>query len=119
MDFGIALSALSIIRYITDQVTEVSLSVMSRILFFHEMACSCVYLIERAPWMKRKGNKKELLRFENGVWKYVSIEDLPRLCKIEAQVRSDKSGLQHFLTRKTGLVDPLQYPLGARVSKKI
>jgi len=85
MDFGIAVSSLSILRYICEQITLVPLSVMSRILFFHEMACSCVYLIEKAPWLKRKANKT-LSRYENGSWKDISMEDLPQLGKIEAQV---------------------------------
>jgi hypothetical protein len=85
MDFGIAISSLSVFRYITDQITHVSLSVMSRILFYHEMACSCVYLIEKAPWL-RKGKDQKLSRFENGTWSLVPQSDLPRLCKIEAQV---------------------------------
>jgi hypothetical protein len=49
------------------------------------MACSCVYLIEKAPWLKRKANKT-LSRYENGSWKDISMEDLPQLGKIEAQV---------------------------------
>lgn len=85
MDFGIAISSLSVFRYITDQITQVPLSVMSRILFYHEMACSCVHLIEKAPWLK-KGKDQKVSRFENGVWSLVPHSDLPRLCKIEAQV---------------------------------
>lgn len=85
MEFGIAISSLSVFRYITDQITHVPLSVMSRILFFHEMTCSCVYLIEKAPWLKR-GTDQKVSRFENGTWSLVPHCDLPRLCKIEAQV---------------------------------
>ena len=58
---------------------------MTRILFFHEMACTCVYLIEKAPWIKRKADK-QLARYENGVWHSIAVEDLPTLSKIEAQV---------------------------------
>ena len=98
MDFGIAISSLSVFRYITDQISNIPLSVMSRILFFHEMACSCVYLIEKAPWL-RKGMDQKVSRFENGKWNLVPTSDLPRLCKIEAQVNSKflKQGLDFFI----------------------
>jgi hypothetical protein len=81
------MSSLSVFRYITENITHVSLSVMSRILFFHEMICSCVYLIEKAPWLRKKPtNQKQLQRFDSGIWKDISVEDLPLLSKIEAQV---------------------------------
>ena len=58
---------------------------MNRILFYHDLPCTLVYLIEKAPWMKKSSNKS-IMRFENGVWKTIQMEDLPILSKIEAQV---------------------------------
>ncbi|KAJ3043064.1 Zinc finger MYND domain-containing protein 10 [Rhizophlyctis rosea] len=85
LDFSIAINTLSIFRYLTDYITELPLSAMTRIINFHDMICSCVYLIERAPWLKRKANK-QFARFEDGTWTEVPRDELPRLCKVEAQV---------------------------------
>ncbi|KAI8618819.1 hypothetical protein BC830DRAFT_887021 [Chytriomyces sp. MP71] len=90
LNFSIAINSLSIFRYITDQVAEVPLSVLTRILNFNDMICSCVYLIECAPWLQKEKNiksgKPQYSSFENGSWKSIAVEDMQKLGKVEAQV---------------------------------
>ncbi|KAJ3295361.1 Zinc finger MYND domain-containing protein 10 [Borealophlyctis nickersoniae] len=83
--FTICMNAISIFRYLTDYIVDLPLSVMTRVLNFNDMVCSAVYLIESAPWLRRKG-KHLFERFEDGVWKEISVDELPRLSKVEAQV---------------------------------
>ncbi len=82
MDFQIALSSLSVFRYVTDVVNQVPLSVMDRILHRNDMICASVDLIEKAPWLK-KSKQHGLQIFEDGQWKK---GDLDLVSKVEGQV---------------------------------
>ncbi|KAI8828820.1 hypothetical protein BJ741DRAFT_625233 [Chytriomyces cf. hyalinus JEL632] len=86
LEFAIAVSSLSIFRYITDACSDVPLDVLTRILNVNEMICTCVFLIENAPWIQKSGLKKKYSRFEAGAWKDVEDEEMQRLGKVEAQV---------------------------------
>ncbi|KAJ3055577.1 Zinc finger MYND domain-containing protein 10 [Rhizophlyctis rosea] len=81
LDFSIAINTLSLFRYLTDYITDLSLSAMTRILNNNDMICSAVYLIERAPWLKRTSTK-EFARFDDGAWKEIPRDELPRLGKV-------------------------------------
>ena len=82
--FEIALSSLSVLRFITDNITDIPLSVMTRILNTNDIICSLVHLIEKAPWMKRQG--KDLMRYEERKWSVIPQEEYDRLSKVEAQI---------------------------------
>ncbi|KAI9338231.1 hypothetical protein BDR26DRAFT_919504 [Obelidium mucronatum] len=100
LNFATAINSLSLFRYISDQCADVSLAVLTRMLNFNDMVCSCVHLIEQAPWIQQKNassskksdgttnsNKEpKFLSFENGNWKEIDQEEYQRLGKVEAQV---------------------------------
>ncbi|KAJ3028279.1 UNVERIFIED_CONTAM: Zinc finger MYND domain-containing protein 10 [Siphonaria sp. JEL0065] len=92
LSFAIAINCLSIFRYITDQCGDVSLAVLTRMLNFNDMVCSCVHLIEQAPWIQKKLSQgkgqvaAKFLNFENGNWKEIDEQEYQRLGKVEAQV---------------------------------
>ncbi|KAJ3293674.1 Zinc finger MYND domain-containing protein 10 [Rhizoclosmatium sp. JEL0117] len=89
LNFAIAINSLSIFRYITDQCSDISLAVLTRILNFNNMICSCVHLIEQSPWLQKKVGKEKKAKFsifENGNWKDIDQEECQRLGKVEAQI---------------------------------
>ncbi|TPX32886.1 hypothetical protein SmJEL517_g04092 [Synchytrium microbalum] len=85
LDYAIATSTMSIFRYLTDYITDLSLTAMTRILNTNDMICSCVSVMERAPWL-RKTQQHGMQRFEDGKWKNVTVEDVSVLGKVEAQM---------------------------------
>uniref|UniRef100_A0A673VIA9 Zinc finger MYND domain-containing protein 10 n=1 Tax=Suricata suricatta TaxID=37032 RepID=A0A673VIA9_SURSU len=84
MEFEIALKALSVLRYITDCVDSLSLSILNRMLSTHNLPCLLVELLEHSPWSKRKGGK--LQRFEGGCWQTVGPSEQQKLSKLDGQV---------------------------------
>ncbi|XP_005327116.3 zinc finger MYND domain-containing protein 10 [Ictidomys tridecemlineatus] len=84
MEFEISLKALSVLRYITDCVDSLSLSILSRMLSTHNLPCLLVELLEHSPWSRREGSK--LQRFEGGHWQTVTPPEQQKLSKLDGQV---------------------------------
>jgi len=107
-NYAISINALSILRYMTDYITDLPLSVMTRLLntkgnytiflnnkikyikcyYFlinSDMITALSYLIESVPWVRRTPSNK-ILRWEGSNWKEISKNDISKLCQVEAQV---------------------------------
>ncbi|KAM9226912.1 zinc finger MYND domain-containing protein 10 isoform 2-T4 [Leptosomus discolor] len=84
MEFEISLKALSVLRFITDQVESLSLSALTRMLNTHNLPCLLVELLERCPWSCWEAGK--LKKFENGMWHVVPPEDQVKMTKLDGQV---------------------------------
>ncbi|NWX24012.1 ZMY10 protein, partial [Aegotheles bennettii] len=84
MEFEIALKALSVLRFITDQVESLPLSALTRMLNTHNLPCLLVELVEHCPWSCREAGK--LKKFENGTWHVVPPEDQVKMTKLDGQV---------------------------------
>ncbi|NXG37025.1 ZMY10 protein, partial [Dromaius novaehollandiae] len=84
MEFEISLKALSVLRFITDQVGSLPLSALTRMLNSHNLPCLLVELVEHCPWSCRKAGK--LKKFENGAWHVVPPEDQVKMTKLDGQV---------------------------------
>ncbi|NXK56806.1 ZMY10 protein, partial [Chauna torquata] len=84
MEFEISLKALSVLRFITDQVDSLPLSALTRMLNTHNLPCLLVELLERCPWSCREAGK--LKKFENGAWHVVPPEDRVKMTKLDGQV---------------------------------
>ncbi|KAM8758786.1 zinc finger MYND domain-containing protein 10 [Rhynchonycteris naso] len=84
MEFEIALKALSVLRYITDNVDSLSLSTLSRMLSTHNLPCLLVELLEHSPWHRWDGGK--LQHFEGGRWQTVAPAEQQKLSKLDGQV---------------------------------
>ncbi|XP_065701603.1 zinc finger MYND domain-containing protein 10 isoform X2 [Patagioenas fasciata] len=84
MEFEISLKALSVLRFITDQVESLPLSALTRILNTHNLPCLLVELVEHCPWSCRQAGK--LKKFENGTWHVVPPEDQVKMTKLDGQV---------------------------------
>ncbi|KAK0063242.1 zinc finger MYND domain-containing protein 10 [Biomphalaria pfeifferi] len=84
LQFEISIKALSLLRYITDNLDCLPLSVMTRILNTHDIPNLLVQLVESPPWTKRKSGK--IFKFIESKWQEVSFEDSLKLTKTEGQV---------------------------------
>ncbi|NXC77039.1 ZMY10 protein, partial [Anhinga anhinga] len=84
MEFEISLKALSVLRFITDQVESLPLSALTRMLNTHNLPCLLVELVERCPWSCREAGT--LKKFENGTWHVVPPEDQMKMTKLDGQV---------------------------------
>ncbi|CAM2117148.1 zinc finger MYND domain-containing protein 10 [Caretta caretta] len=84
MEFEISLRALSVLRFITDQVDSLPLSALTRMLNTHNLPCLLVELLEHCPWSRCEAGK--LKKFENGAWYVVPPEDHVRMTKLDGQV---------------------------------
>ncbi|XP_059572150.1 zinc finger MYND domain-containing protein 10 isoform X2 [Alligator mississippiensis] len=84
MEFEISLRALSVLRFITDQVESLPLSALTRMLNTHNLPCLFVELVEHCPWSRRMAGK--LKKFENGMWYVVPPEDHAKMTKLDGQV---------------------------------
>ncbi|NXQ85529.1 ZMY10 protein, partial [Nyctibius grandis] len=84
MEFEISLKALSVLRFITDQVESLPLSALTRMLNTHNLPCLLVELVEHCPWSCWEAGK--LKKFENGMWHVVPPEDQVKMTKLDGQV---------------------------------
>ncbi|OUM68035.1 hypothetical protein PIROE2DRAFT_4318 [Piromyces sp. E2] len=84
-NYAISINALSILRYMTDYITDLPLSVMTRLLNTKDMITALSYLIESVPWVRRTSSNK-ILRWEGSSWKEINKKDISKLCQVEAQI---------------------------------
>ncbi|XP_038628965.1 zinc finger MYND domain-containing protein 10 [Tachyglossus aculeatus] len=84
MEFEISLKALSVLRYITDSVSSLPLSAVTRMLNTHNVPCLLVELLKHCPWSQWEGGK--LKRFENGRWQVMAPKDQQKISKLDGQV---------------------------------
>ncbi|NXE30051.1 ZMY10 protein, partial [Ardeotis kori] len=84
MEFEISLKALSVLRFITDQMESLPLSALTRMLNTHNLPCLLVELVEHCPWSCWEAGK--LKKFENGMWHVVPPEDQVKMTKLDGQV---------------------------------
>ncbi|XP_036247154.1 zinc finger MYND domain-containing protein 10 isoform X2 [Molothrus ater] len=84
MEFEISLKALSVLRFITDQLDSLPLSALTRMLNTHNLPCLLVELVEHCPWSCWEAG--QLKKFENGTWHVVPPEDQVKMTKLDGQV---------------------------------
>ncbi|XP_054833034.1 zinc finger MYND domain-containing protein 10 isoform X2 [Eublepharis macularius] len=84
MEFDISLRALSVLRFITDQIESLPVSAVTRMLNTHNFPCLLVQLVEHCPWSCYEEGK--LKKFENGAWYVVPHEDHKKITKLDGQV---------------------------------
>ncbi|CAG5136274.1 unnamed protein product, partial [Candidula unifasciata] len=84
LEFEISIKALSLLRYFTDHLDCLPLSVMTRILNTHDIPILLVQLVESPPWTKKKDGK--IYKFLESKWQEVKSEDILKMTKTEGQV---------------------------------
>jgi hypothetical protein len=84
LDFSIAISTLSVFRYISEFLPKFPLNVINRVLKRNDMIALCAQLIDTAPWIKKTMKGYQL--FETGKWRPLSKTDSLLVSKTEGQV---------------------------------
>lgn len=85
IEFNVAISSISIIRYISDQVKHLSPAVIRHLHLENDMLMACVALIEDRPWLRKEGGKPKS-KFEDGQWVDISPQEMSKLPKVEGQI---------------------------------
>ena len=95
IEFNCCMYAITILRFISDNVKDLSPSIIQRILEKHDMPLALVYVMENSPFKKK--DKTGYKKYTGNKWESVSFEDYMKLTQYEAQV---------WLTLNNLLVDP-------------
>ncbi|XP_072928580.1 zinc finger MYND domain-containing protein 10 isoform X2 [Hemitrygon akajei] len=85
LEFDISVKAVAILRYITDHIDSLPISVRTRLLNTHNLPCVLVHLVEHCPW-RRYSSKGELQKYADGKWYTVPMEDQLKITKLDGQV---------------------------------
>lgn len=84
LNFEMCIKAISLLRYVTDHLQSLPLSVMNRILNTHDLPNLLVQLIESPPWSRRVDGKQ--YKYVDSKWKEIAYEDQFHLTKTEGQI---------------------------------
>lgn len=83
IDFEVAVKSVSIVRYMTDCLESLPLSVATRMLKTLNLPHLMVELIQNSPWIKRDGSL--IQKFVDGKWEEVKGGEIMKMSKTEAQ----------------------------------
>jgi hypothetical protein len=79
------MTALSLIRFITDHINDLSVPIVHQLMENNDMPCVLVPLLEIKPWL-RKNVKGEMEKFEDQKWVVIPPHETGKLTKTEAQI---------------------------------
>eukprot|EP00041_Stephanoeca_diplocostata_P034390 m.1171167 g.1171167 ORF g.1171167 m.1171167 type:complete len:453 (-) comp24512_c0_seq5:3243-4601(-) len=79
-----AVKAVAVVRYLTDHVTVLPLSCLTRMLNVHDFPSMLVPLITDAPWTRTRNGKQE--KYYDAGWHEVDPSERLQVTKTEAQV---------------------------------
>lgn len=86
IEMGAALSAISILRFLTDHADVLPAGVLGRLVDTHDVLMTLAPLLEKRPWRAKRGLDGREVRFEGGQWMPVAEADAHRMPKPEAQL---------------------------------
>ena len=80
-----AMAALSLLRFVTDYMQELSVPVVHQMMENNDLPCILVPILELKPWIRldARGNKE---KFEDQKWQPWPVKEQGRLTKCEAQI---------------------------------
>ncbi len=84
LEFSCAISALTVVRFISENASSIPISALNRLLVEQDIIQTLIPLLDNKPWSRY--HKEKLQRYVDGRWTDVPSEDLHRVCKTEAQV---------------------------------
>ncbi|XP_071960477.1 zinc finger MYND domain-containing protein 10-like [Antedon mediterranea] len=82
--FEVGIKSVSIIRYITDHMSCLPLSVVTRLLNTHDIPCLLVSLVESPPWSTFNNGKH--MKYIDGKWSEIAAAERLQLTKMDGQV---------------------------------
>merc|ERR1711998_476082 len=86
LEFQCCMTALSILRFLSEHITKLDLGVMSRIISPNDAPMQLVPLLDRSPWTHRVKATGKTKTFVDGKWQVLDDQDYLRLNKYQAQV---------------------------------
>ncbi|XP_056001157.1 zinc finger MYND domain-containing protein 10-like [Ostrea edulis] len=84
LNFEICMKSVSLLRYITDNLDSLPLSVMTRMLNTLDIPILLVQLLETPPWTRRKDAK--IYKFIDSKWQELDYQESFKITKIEGQI---------------------------------
>lgn len=86
LEFQCCMTALSILRFLSEHMTKLDLGVMGRIISPNDMPMQLVPLLDNNPWTHRTKANNTLKTFVDGKWEKLEETEFLRLNKYQAQV---------------------------------
>jgi zinc finger MYND domain-containing protein 10 len=80
--FSIGLKCVTILSYLVDRISTLSVSAARRVTQTHDLPCLLSELLALRPWLRRIKNFE---KFVDGKWTPVEGEDILKIVKVEAQ----------------------------------
>ncbi|KAK9815647.1 hypothetical protein WJX72_007380 [[Myrmecia] bisecta] len=84
IEFGTAMCALTILRYLSDYVGSLPLGVMSRLVGANDTIMALLPLLDRPPWVRRR--QKQTEKYIGNRWTVVEPAERLKLTQADAQV---------------------------------
>lgn len=85
IDFSIAMMCISIIRFITDYIKYLPVTIGHHLLIDNDILCILVPLIEEKPYLRtNKNNEREV--YENSKWTVVPKNEYSKIPKLEGNL---------------------------------
>lgn len=82
LQFGIGIKSITILSYLSDKISSLSVSAARRLTQTHDVPCLLSELLALRPWMRRIKNFE---KFVDGKWTPVEGEEILKIVKVEAQ----------------------------------
>ncbi|CAO1384827.1 unnamed protein product [Diamesa hyperborea] len=80
--FGIGMKCITILSYLSDKISSLSISAARRLTQTHDVPCLLSELLSMRPWLRRiKGFEK----YNDGKWLPVAGDEILKIAKVEAQ----------------------------------
>jgi len=84
--FDSAIKCVSIVRYLTDHLNTLPISVVTRLIRTNEMPLLLVQLVQSAPWVKRDPKSGRVCKLIDQKWEQIPPSDIYKLTNIEGQI---------------------------------
>lgn len=82
LQFGIGMKCITILSYLSDKISSLSVSAARRLTQTHDVPCLLSELLALRPWMRRM---KSFEKFLEGKWTPVEGDEILKMAKVEAQ----------------------------------
>jgi zinc finger MYND domain-containing protein 10 len=82
LQFGIGMKCVTILSYLSDKISSLSVSAARRLTQTHDVPCLISELLSIRPWMRRIKNFE---KFVDGRWTPVEGDEILKIVKVEAQ----------------------------------
>ena len=74
--FQLGIKCISVLRYLTDNLEDLPLSVTTRLVRTHDLPVALATLLERRPWVRKRGSGKPDQTFDCNEWQDLADADL-------------------------------------------